>query len=315
MRRPRARIRQCITYLGHQEEPVSTLVEASLDGKSFVTARGWDDLSDMMGVFERLGKPVGLDLIVQYVQNETIAREFAAYYDLFNKYRDDYRIDDVLAGAERPADVIERASQAEFDERLSVVGLFAGCRVRRDGRRDGGDRRAGGAARRFACREGCRGRGGRRPASRWRRPHANGPRVWIFRWPPARFRSVAGTCGSAGWKGLPPSRGWRRAQALRRRASRTWPGSSPSRGRPSRSRPPGVEERLARAFGFVEASFGDAQEMLVFTTDSPTSRSGSARYLANNQPGVIPAQHRHDPVGAPTRAAAARGRPGHPVAT
>ena len=40
-----------------------------------------------------------------------------------------------------------------------------------------------------------------------------------------------------------------------------------------------VEERLARAFGFVEASFGDAQEMLVFTTEL-TSRSGSARYLA-----------------------------------
>ena len=64
-------------------------IEASLDGKSFVTARGWDDLSDMMGVFERLGKAVDYDLVVQYVQNEAIAREFAAYYDLFNKYRDD----------------------------------------------------------------------------------------------------------------------------------------------------------------------------------------------------------------------------------
>ena len=212
-------------------------VEASLDGKSFVTARGWDDLSDMMGVFERLGKPVGLDLIVQYVQNETIAREFAAYYDLFNKYRDDYRIDDVLAGADA-ADVIERASQAEFDERLSVVGLLldAVC-----GEMDAVMEKTDVLV---ALRDDLRAvkaavEEGETSGSCWRRPHANGPRVWIFRWPPARFRSVAGTCGSASWKGLPSSRGWRRAQALRRRASRTWPGSSPSRGRPSRSRPPG----------------------------------------------------------------------------
>ena len=41
----------------------------------------------------------------------------------------------------------------------------------------------------------------------------------------------------------------------------------------------GVEQRLARAFAFVEASFGDAQEMVVFTTEL-TSRTSSARYIA-----------------------------------
>ena len=58
-----------------------------------------------------------------YVQNEAIAREFAAYYDLFNKYRDDYRIDEILAGGD-VAGIIERATEAEFDERLSLVGLL-----------------------------------------------------------------------------------------------------------------------------------------------------------------------------------------------
>ncbi len=77
----------------------------------------------MMGVFERLGKAVDYDLVVQYVQNEAIAREFAAYYDLFNKYRDDYRIDEILAGGD-VAGIIERAAEAEFDERLSLVGLL-----------------------------------------------------------------------------------------------------------------------------------------------------------------------------------------------
>ncbi|MEG0015614.1 MAG: AAA family ATPase, partial [Gordonibacter sp.] len=98
-------------------------IEASLEGKSFVTARGWDDLSDIIGVFERLGKPVDFDLIVQYVQSEAIAREFAAYYDLFNKYRDDYRVDEILGGGEIDG-IIDRAAEAEFDERLSLVGLL-----------------------------------------------------------------------------------------------------------------------------------------------------------------------------------------------
>lgn len=98
-------------------------IESSLDGKAFVTARGWDDLSDMIRVLERLEKPVDYSLIVQYVQSESIAREFAAYYDLFNKYRDDYRIDDILAGR-AGGDVIERARDAEFDERLSIIGLM-----------------------------------------------------------------------------------------------------------------------------------------------------------------------------------------------
>ena len=98
-------------------------IEASLDGKSFVTARGWDDLSDMMGVFERLGKAVDYDLVVQYVQNEAIAREFAAYYDLFNKYRSDYQVDKILAGKATKA-IRQRASAAKFDERLSLLGLL-----------------------------------------------------------------------------------------------------------------------------------------------------------------------------------------------
>ncbi|MEG0016423.1 MAG: ATPase, partial [Gordonibacter sp.] len=37
--------------------------------------------------------------------------------------------------------------------------------------------------------------------------------------------------------------------------------------------------RLACAFAFVEAAFGDRQEMVVFTTEL-TSRTVSARYIA-----------------------------------
>ncbi len=98
-------------------------IKSSLDGKMFVTARGWDDLSDMMRTYERIGKIVDEGLISHYVQDPTIAAEFAAYLELFNKYKDDYRIDAILKG-DAPSDVLARAKDAEFDERLSLIGLL-----------------------------------------------------------------------------------------------------------------------------------------------------------------------------------------------
>lgn len=98
-------------------------IKTTLDGKEFVTARGWDDLSDIMRTYERLGKKVDGELIAHYVQDPKIAGEFAAYYELFNKYRDDYKVEKILSG-DVDKDVIERAKGAEFDERLSLLGLI-----------------------------------------------------------------------------------------------------------------------------------------------------------------------------------------------
>jgi hypothetical protein len=93
-----------------------------MDGKRFVTARGWEDLSQVMKVYEKLGLPVTFDFVVQYLQDEEIARDFAAYYELYNKYRNVYRIEDILAG-----EVPESAAalkDAPFDEKLSLLGLL-----------------------------------------------------------------------------------------------------------------------------------------------------------------------------------------------
>ena len=98
-------------------------IETTVDGRCFVTARGWTDLSDMLRLYERLGIAVTERLIAQYLQHPRIAKEFAVYYDLFNKYRSDYRIDRILAG-EADAEILERAQKAPFDERLSLLGLL-----------------------------------------------------------------------------------------------------------------------------------------------------------------------------------------------
>ncbi len=98
-------------------------VESTVGGKSFVTARGWDDLSQMIRLYERHGIPVDEKLVGQYLQNAKSAKEFAVYYDLFSKYRSDYQVDKILSGKAMAA-IKKRAKAAKFDERLSLVGLL-----------------------------------------------------------------------------------------------------------------------------------------------------------------------------------------------
>lgn len=98
-------------------------VESTVGGKSFVTARGWDDLSQMIRLYEQNGLKVDELLIAQYLQNRTIAKDFAAYYDLFQKYRSDYQVGTILDGSASEA-IRRRARDARFDERLSLIGLL-----------------------------------------------------------------------------------------------------------------------------------------------------------------------------------------------
>ena len=98
-------------------------VESSVDGKTFVTARGWCDLSDMLRLYEKNSLPVDAELVVQYLQNKEIAKGFALYYDLFRKYRSDYQIDRIFAG-KAEEEILSRAGKARFDEKLSLLGLL-----------------------------------------------------------------------------------------------------------------------------------------------------------------------------------------------
>ena len=98
-------------------------IESTVDGKRFVTARGWDDLSRMIQVYEKHDLKVDEKLVGQYLQNPKIAKDFAIYYDLFNKYRSDYQVDAILAG-KADKSIKDRAKAAKFDERLALLGLI-----------------------------------------------------------------------------------------------------------------------------------------------------------------------------------------------
>lgn len=98
-------------------------VEADVDGMQFVTARGWEDLSNLMDVYEELQIPVDETVICEFLHHNEVAEDMAAYYDLYRKYQDDYGIRDILAGKVRP-EVYQRIYRAAFDERCSVVNLL-----------------------------------------------------------------------------------------------------------------------------------------------------------------------------------------------
>lgn len=98
-------------------------VEVDVDGLQFVTARGWEDLSNLMDVYEELGIPVDEEIIHEFLRHEDVAEDVSAYFDLYKKYQDDYGIAEILEGKVKPS-VYARIDQAAFDERLSVVNLL-----------------------------------------------------------------------------------------------------------------------------------------------------------------------------------------------
>ena len=98
-------------------------IETTVNGRSFVTARGWEDLSEILTLYEEEGMKVEETLVEQYLHNDKIVREFTAYYDLFNKYKKEYQTEEILNGT-RSEQTVERARIAAFDERLSLLGML-----------------------------------------------------------------------------------------------------------------------------------------------------------------------------------------------
>lgn len=99
------------------------IIDKTANGRSFVTARGWDDLSRVLKVYEKLGIAADKELVGQYLQGSRVAEDFAAYYELYRKYESDYRVGDILRGVQDEA-ITQRAQQAGFDERYALLGLL-----------------------------------------------------------------------------------------------------------------------------------------------------------------------------------------------
>ena len=106
----------------HKNHFYSMRTEA--DGRHFVTARGWEDLSRLIAANEALSINVNETLCVQFLQDADIARSFALYYALWQKYKDLYDVEKILAGEMPSGETKKTLQRAPFDEKLSVLTLL-----------------------------------------------------------------------------------------------------------------------------------------------------------------------------------------------
>ena len=100
------------------------VIDTTVRGRGYVTARGWEDLSQIILLYEEEHLEVDETLVGQYLKNDRIVREFTAYYDLYRRYVSDYCVDDILKGTIDAA-AVDKAGRASYDEKLSLVGIFS----------------------------------------------------------------------------------------------------------------------------------------------------------------------------------------------
>ncbi len=98
-------------------------IRTTVDGTQYATARGWEDLARAITVYEKKNFRVDGRLIGQYITDTEVSGKFGIYYDLFRKYQEAYQVEDILRGTAGDT-LAERAAAAEFDERVSLLGLL-----------------------------------------------------------------------------------------------------------------------------------------------------------------------------------------------
>ena len=98
-------------------------IETTVDGLQFATARGWEDLSELIIAYEKLGLRVDREVVGQYIQLPRVAKDFANYLELYYKYQRTYHVEDILTGTWQNITMLE-LREAPFDEKLSVMSLL-----------------------------------------------------------------------------------------------------------------------------------------------------------------------------------------------
>lgn len=100
-------------------------IETTVDGKHFVTARGWEDLSCLIYAYERLELAVDKEIVGEYICDPATATDFANYLELYYVYEKTYNMESIFAGNADPM-LNRRLSEAPFDEKVSVISILLG---------------------------------------------------------------------------------------------------------------------------------------------------------------------------------------------
>lgn len=121
-----------LAYLDLKQENFYQIREKQ-EGSCFVTARGWEDLSRILQVYEELEIPVTKELAEEYIRDGEIAADFAGFYQLCRKYEKEWEPDRLfsLENRENPTEKAKLLEEAGLDEKLLLMnGLEQGLTER-----------------------------------------------------------------------------------------------------------------------------------------------------------------------------------------
>lgn len=111
-----------ITYLDSKPTDFY-IVENTPDGKPFVTARGWEDLSRLMYSFEKKNIEIDAEFISQYIQVPSVAGDFSAFYKTFKNMKEMCSPKSVLEGTS-DENLKEKFKTSGVEEKLGFINLL-----------------------------------------------------------------------------------------------------------------------------------------------------------------------------------------------
>ena len=94
-------------------------VERHAHGRSFVTARGWEDLSQLLTSYERLRFEISDALFGEFLQHEEIAASFSGFFHLFAACRERLDLAKILSG--QASEAAPELRDMRFDARLAAT--------------------------------------------------------------------------------------------------------------------------------------------------------------------------------------------------
>ena len=101
-------------------------IENTPAGKRFVTARGWEDLSRIMCLYEKKNLEIDESLIEQYIQTPAVAQDFSNYYSAFKKLKDIFDTEKILNGSFDNT-LIEETKSLGISEKLGLINILSDC--------------------------------------------------------------------------------------------------------------------------------------------------------------------------------------------
>ena len=101
-------------------------IENTPSGKRFVTARGWEDLSRIMCLYEKKNLIIDAHLIEQYIQSPSVVQDFSNYYSAFKKLKDFLNTERILNGYFDNI-LIEETKALGVSEKLGLINILSDC--------------------------------------------------------------------------------------------------------------------------------------------------------------------------------------------